>query len=73
MVAAAIRVPVPARREDPCWKHGEAAPIAGGCGPHLRPAPGGGEGHEGPRAAWASVGPGLGGAGVGWGGAESGD
>lgn len=28
--AAAIRVPVPARREDPCWIHGEAAPIAGG-------------------------------------------
>lgn len=28
--AAAIRVPVPARREDPCWIHGEATPIAGG-------------------------------------------
>ena len=73
MVAAAIRVPVPARREDPCWKHGEAAPIAGGCGPRGRPPPGGGGGREGPGAAGPGVGPGRGGAGGGGGGAESGD
>lgn len=48
--AAAIRVPVPARGEDPCWIHGKAAPVAGGRGPHLCPAPGGGQGCEGPRA-----------------------
>ena len=67
--AAAICVPVPAWREDPCRIHGEAAPVAGGPGPHLCPAPGGGQGREGPRASWARVGPGQGGvrAGVGQG------
>lgn len=67
---AAIRVAIPARREDPCRIHREAAPVAGGPGPHLCPAPGGGQGREGPKASWARMGPGQGGAGRGWGGAE---
>lgn len=53
MGAAAIRVAIPARREDPCRIHREAAPVAGGPGPHLCPAPGGGQGREGPRASRA--------------------
>lgn len=66
MGAAAVRVPVPAWREDPCWIHGEAAPVAGGRGPHLCPAPGGGQGREGPKV---RPGPGWdqGRAGQGWG------
>ena len=66
MGAAAIRVAIPARREDPCRIHREAAPVAGGPGPHLCPAPGGGQGREGPRASRARVGRG----GAGRGGAE---
>ena len=65
--AAAIRVAIPARREDPGRIHREAAPVAGGPGPHLCPAPGGGQGREGPKASWARMGPGQGGAGLGWG------
>ena len=42
--ATAIRVSIPAWREDPGRIHREAAPVAGGPGPHLCPAPGGGQG-----------------------------
>lgn len=37
--ATAIRVSIPAWREDPGRIHREAAPVAGGPGPHLCPAP----------------------------------
>lgn len=47
MGAAVIRVPIPARREDPCWIHRKATPITRGWGPHLCPAPVGRQGHEG--------------------------
>lgn len=49
MGAAVIRVPVPARREDPCRIHRKATPITRGWGPHLCPAPVGRQGHEGLR------------------------
>lgn len=72
--AAAIHVPVPARREDPCRKHGEAAAVAGGRGPHLCPAPGDGRaGCESPKARLGGGGAGAVGAGRGrgWGGGSA--
>lgn len=70
MGAAVICVPVPARREDPCRIHGKAAPVARGLGPHLCPAPGGGQGHEGWRVRLGQGGARTGREGLGWGRAE---
>lgn len=49
MGAAVIRVPVPARGEDPCRIHRKVTPVTRGWGPHLSPAPVGRQGHEGLR------------------------